>query len=73
MHHDILKSLYENKDYYKYLKENSYWVNILRKHPEKYKDFIKFIKEKYQLRLQDKVFDFGNKLNVLSEVLSSIN
>ena len=72
MRYDIMKDLLENKEYYNYLKENSGWVRVLRDNPNAYKAFVKFIKEKYELRVQDKVFNFGNKLNVLSEVLSSI-
>ena len=68
----IMKKLIENKEYYNYLKENSTWVKILRLHPEKYNEFVKFIKEKYHLRVQDKVNNTLNSMGVLSEVLNSI-
>lgn len=68
----IIKKLMENKEYYNYLKENSEWVKVLRRHPEKYNDFVKYVKEKYHLRAQDKVNNAVNNMGVLSEVLSSI-
>jgi len=72
MHPLIIKKLMENKEYYNYLKENSEWVKVLRRHPEKYNDFVKYVKEKYHLRVQDKVNNVVNNMGVLSEVLSSI-
>lgn len=68
----IIKKFMEEPKYYNYLKENSEWVKVLRRHPEKYNDFIKFVKEKYHLRVQDKVNNAINNMGVLSEVLSSI-
>ncbi len=69
----IIKKLMENKEYYEYLKENSEWVKYLKRDKNKYNDFVKFIKEKYKLRVQDKVNSAVDNLGVLSEVLSSIN
>ena len=68
----IIKKLMENKEYYEYLKENSEWVKYLKRDKNKYNDFVKFIKEKYRLRVQDKVNNAVDNLGVLSEVLSSI-
>ena len=68
----IINKLMDNPEYYNYLKENSEWVKVLRRHPEKYKDFIKFVKEKYKLRAQDKINNAVNNMGVLSEVLSTL-
>ena len=68
----IIKKLMEKPEYYNYLKENSEWVKVLRRHPEKYNDFLKFIKEKYKLRPQDKINNAINNMGVLSEVLSAL-
>ncbi len=68
----IMKKLIESPEYYNYLKENSEWVKVLKRHPEKYNDFVKFVKKKYHLRAQDKVNNVINNMSVLSEVLSSI-
>ena len=68
----IIKKLNESPEYYNYLKENSEWVKVLRRHPEKYSDFVKYVKEKYRLRTKDKVNNAINSISMLSEVLSSI-
>ena len=72
MDEEIIKKLYEKKEYYNYLKENSEWVRVLKRNKFRYKDFINFIKKKYKLRTQDKVNNALNKASMLSEVLNSI-
>ena len=72
MHQLIIKKLLENKNYYKYLKENSEWIKVLKRNPNRYKDFVSYIKKKYHLRPQDKVKNTLDKAEVLSEVLSSL-
>ena len=69
----IVKDLLKKKDYYMYLKENSEWVKLLRRDKLNYKNFIKYIKKKYKLRVQDKVENVFENLEVLSSVLSNIN
>ncbi len=69
----IVKDLLKKKDYYRYLKENSEWVKLLRRDKLNYKNFIKYIKKKYKLRVQDKVENVFENLEVLSSVLSNIN
>lgn len=72
MHKLIVKKLLEKPEYYKYLKENSDWIRILKRNPYSYNDFVKFVKKKYRLRTQDKVKNTLNNMQVLSEVLSSL-
>lgn len=72
MHPQIVKKLMDSPEYYNYLKENSTWVKVLRRHPEKYNDFVKYVKDKYHLKMKDKVNNAVNHINMLSEVLSSI-
>ncbi len=69
----IVKELLKKKDYYRYLKENSEWVKLLKRDKLNYKNFIKYIKKKYKLRVQDKVENVFENLEVLSSVLSNIN
>ena len=72
MDDEIVKILMEKKDYYKYLKENSEWVKLLRRDKNNFKGFIKYVKEKYGLTVKNKVENTIDKIEVLSEVLSSI-
>ncbi len=69
---EIIKHLFEKKEYYEYLKENSEWIKILKRNKYRYKDFLNFVKKKYKLRTQDKINNALNKASMLSEVLSSI-
>ena len=73
MDEEIIKKLYEKKEYYNYLKENSEWVKLLKRNKYRYKEFENFIKKKYKLRTQDKINNALNKASMLSEVLNSIN
>lgn len=66
----ILKDIYNKENYYKYLKENSSWIRLIKRDDNKYKEFIKYVKEKYKLRVTDKVNNITNIVGVLSEVLS---
>lgn len=72
MHESILRKFMEKPEYYKYLKENSEWIRLLKRSPLKYKEFEKYIKKKYHLRTQDKINDTLSRVNMLSEVLSNI-
>lgn len=72
MDDEIVKILMEKKDYYKYLKENSEWVKLLRRDKNNFKNFVKYVKEKYGLTVKNRVQSSIDKMEVLSEVLSSI-
>ena len=71
MNPGIIKDIYSKENYYKYLKENSSWIRFIKRDDNRYKEFIKYIKEKYKLRTRDKVSNVVNVLDVLSEVLSN--
>ncbi len=72
MDEEIIKKLYEKKEYYNYLKENSEWVKLLKRNKYRYKEFENFIKKKYKLRAQDRAKNTIDKISVISEVLGSI-
>ena len=72
MHEFIIKKFMEKPEYYKYLKENSEWIKLLKRNPLRYKEFDKFVKKKYRRRTQDKLNDTLTRVNMLSEVLNSI-
>ncbi len=56
-----------------YLKQNSYFVKDLIRHPDNYNNFKKFIKEKYNLRLSDKVSNVINDIELVSSIISTLN
>lgn len=63
-----------NKDkILEYLKQNSNYIKELNRNPEYYKEFKKIIKEKYKLRLTDKISEVVNDIELISNIISTIN
>lgn len=63
-----------NKDkMLEYLKQNSNYIKELNRNPEYYKEFKKIIKEKYKLRLTDKISEVVNDIELISNIISTIN
>ena len=58
------------KNYYQYLKENSNWIKELNRHDTNVYNYIEFIKDKYSLRITDKVGDFIDNIDTIQRVLS---
>ena len=56
-----------------YLKQNSFYIKDLNRDPNFYKEFKKIIKEKYKLRLTDKLSNAINDIELISNIISSIN
>ena len=56
-----------------YLKLNSNYIKQLNREPEYYKQFLKEIKEKYNLRLTDKISNIINDIELISNIMSTIN
>lgn len=56
-----------------YLKQDSYFIKELNRHPENYENFKKIIKEKYNLRFTDKVSNVINDIELVSSIISTIN
>lgn len=56
-----------------YLKQNSYFIKDLNRHPENYENFKKVIKEKYNLRLTDKVSNVINDIELVSSIIQTLN
>lgn len=56
-----------------YLKQNTYFIKDLNRHPENYNQFKKIIKEKYNLRFTDKVSNVINDIELVSSIISTLN
>lgn len=56
-----------------YLKQNSYYIKKLNRDPSYYEIFKKEIKEKYNLRLTDKVSSVINDIELVSSIINTIN
>lgn len=69
----IIRKLSENKEYYNYLKENSFWIKILKRNPSMYTNFVKYVKGKYRLRATDRLNNALETTEMITNVLSVIN
>lgn len=69
---EIQQKLREDKKMYAYLKENSEWMKLLNRNKDHYQNFINEMKEKYKLRMTDKVSDAIDNIDLISTVLSTL-
>lgn len=67
----ILDNIMKDK-YYDYLKENSFFVKDLNRNPNSYKNFKEFLKDKYHLRVTDKVSSVIDDIELVSSVISTL-
>ena len=58
------------KNHYLYLKENSNWIKELNRHDKNINNFLSFTKDKYSLRITDKVNNFIDNIDTIQKVLS---
>ena len=71
MEKQVLLYLKNKKNYYDYLKENSYWVKEINR-TNSLTNFENYIKDKYNLRTTDRISDAIDNIDLLSSVLSTL-
>ena len=71
MNKELLDQIIKDK-YYDYLKENSYWIKILYRNPLAYNEFKNFVKEKYHLRVTDKISNVIDDIELIGSVIDTI-
>ena len=54
------------------LKWNSYWFKELNSNSESYKDFINAMKEKYHLKMTDKISNTIDNIDLISGILENL-
>ena len=54
---------------YEILKRNSYYIKYLNRNPESYKKFVSEMKEKYKIRITDKINEVMDNIDLVSNVL----
>ncbi len=66
-----IKILLDSNPVYKeYIRTNSYWYKILNRNPNEIDNFIKEVKEKYKLRMSDKINDIVDKIDMINRFIS---
>ncbi len=58
--------------YYEYLKENSYLIKELQRDQSKYKEFKEIIKDKYHLRISDKISTAIDDIETISSIIDTL-
>lgn len=69
----IILQKIKNDKLLEYLKQNSYYIKQLNRNPLSYDTFKKEIKEKYNLRVTDKVENIINDIELVSTILETLN
>ena len=60
------------KNYYQYLKDNSNWFKELNRNDKNIINFINFVKDKYSLRMTDRLSSAIDNIDTIQKVLSVI-
>ena len=73
MEYFLQEKLKNDKNFKRYLDENSYYIKELNRDPENYKKFIKDMKVLYKERTTDKLNDAINTIDIISSILENLN
>ncbi|MGN1371122.1 MAG: hypothetical protein ACI4XM_02420 [Candidatus Coprovivens sp.] len=68
----VLEKIKKDK-LFEYFKLNSFYIKELNRNPAYYDTLKKILKEKYNLRITDKVSNVINDIELVSSIVSSIN
>ena len=69
MRSEIIQQLYNDVDYYYFLKEKPVWIKILSIYPNRLKDFLEDYKVIRKKRMIDKIDDVNVFLNLAETFL----
>lgn len=69
MIYPIYEKIKSNPKIYELLKHNSYYIKQLNRDPDSYKKFVSDMKEKYKLRVTDKINEAIDNIDLVSNVL----
>ncbi len=72
MENIILQKLEQDPKMAEYLKENSYWFKELNRNSDNYSAFIHAMKEKYHLKITDKISDAIDNIDMISGILETL-
>lgn len=72
MHLNLQKRLEENPKMAELLKQNSFWIKNLNRNEESMKDFEHAMKEKYHLRMSDKISSAIDNIDLISNILENL-
>ena len=66
---DIQYKINNNINYKRFIRENPNWYKILNRDPLKFNDFILEVKDKYELKVSDRINKMIDNLNMFQSFL----
>jgi hypothetical protein len=72
MEYYLQNKINEDKNFKRYLINNSYYIKYLNRNPEYYKEFIKNMKELYKERPVDRIGNVMNTIDIVSSVIDTL-
>lgn len=60
------------KNYYNYLKENSYWYKHINRNKEELKNFDRFVREKYGLNMSSRLNKTMDNIELITSLIDMI-
>ncbi len=68
----VQQKLNADKKMLDYLKENSYWYKDLNRDSDNYMKYVKAMKDKYHLKITDKINNAIDNIDIISSVLNAL-
>ncbi len=68
----LQQKLEEDKKMATFLKLNSYWYKDLNRNSDSYKNFVTAMKDKYHLKVTDKLSDAIDNIDIISGILDTL-
>ncbi len=68
----IQQKLNEDKKMDAFLKQNSYWFKELNRNSDNYQNFVNAMREKYHLKMTDRISDAIDSIDLISGILETM-
>lgn len=68
----VQQALLKDEKMAKFLKQNSQWIKYLNRNSDNYPRFVNAMKEKYHIKVSDKISDAIDNIDLISSVLEAI-
>lgn len=68
----LQQKLNEDRKMAEYLKQNSYWYKELNRDSANYRHFVNAMKEKYHLKVTDRINNAMDSIDIISGILDTL-
>jgi len=72
MEYYLQQKLFDDKNFKRYLSENSNHIKYLNRNPEYHKEFMRIMKEQYKERTTDKINNAINTIDIVSSIIDTL-